>query len=127
MTDEHGMLRNGSVDSVGIVRRESTTIATTGNNSTQTNNINNDTNNNTNDNNHENSSRNNGNGRESNPRSPIDASNGNSTDAIVSGNCNKQPNNNTNNYSNNGSPASNPVGGRLQFFKGNICTPFPSH
>lgn len=140
MTDEHGMLRNGSIDSVGTAGRElnfdstassSSTVAATIN-SVNTTLPNNDGNNNDNSTAAQNDS---DRQPQSQSHSPIDTQNGNNNaDNFVSasngnyssgsGNGNnansKQPNHSINySNSNNGSPLNNVCGGRLQFFKGN--------
>ncbi|XP_055305455.1 myosin-G heavy chain isoform X2 [Sitodiplosis mosellana] len=138
MTDEHGMLRNGSIDSVGTAGRElnfdstasSSSTVTTTTNSVNTTLPNNDGNNNENSTAAQNNS---DRQPQSQSHSPIDTQNGNNNaDNFVStsngnyssgsgngSNANsKQPNHSVNySNSNNGSPLNNVCGGRLQFFK----------
>lgn len=147
MTDENGMLRNGSIDSVGTSGRElnfensatsssiTLALAAESANSTLPNNDGNNNENATTQNN-SNSDRQSQSQSQLQSHSPIDTENGNNADTFVGGSCasngnysssigngsnanSKQPNHSINySTSNNGSPLHNQCGGRLQFFKG---------
>lgn len=149
MTDENGMLRNGSIDSVGTAGRElsfdsaassSITLAST------TESVNSPLQPNNDGNNNENASTQNNSNTDRLPQSqshsPIDTENGNNAESFVGGGCasngnysssigngsnanSKQPNHSINySTSNNGSPLHNQCGGRLQFFKGTYIFKF---
>lgn len=149
MTDEHGIVRNGSIDSVVNGRRDTnaTTNHTINSNHTTTPSPNHQQHNseqqqqqqqqrtiNYNNNDTTDSASVFSSGHSDQSRSPIDTTNRNSGEQKIltgigngSSANNKLPNNNTtytnsnnniNNNVNNGTTPHNPVGGRLQFFKG---------